>query len=230
MRQEINLHFDQAFLETARSVQQISFVSDPKRVGEIPGMTDCDARGALALSLSSISIIYSFLAVENFINCQLHSLWVKSRERSVSTNAKRAPFGPTGTELLDKFYGEFGREDDFERLKNRSEIRELAERIKTVCRYLGLKQIYEVDPALWHNFITLMADSRHFLTHAYPDPELVQRQSDQVLQKNPPETYSDTAASIIRHFYVQKGSTPPTWLDKNEIFRFTCVEFPPKIK
>ena len=65
----------QTFLETARSVQNVGLLIDRAKKKQLSEMTEDDAAATLALAVSSISIIYSVLAVESFVNYQLYSLW-----------------------------------------------------------------------------------------------------------------------------------------------------------
>jgi hypothetical protein len=215
----------QTFLETARSVQNVGLLIDRAKKKQISEMTEDDAAATLALAVSSISIIYSVLAVESFVNYQLYSLWKRSRETSGKPKGTCSTSCPTDP-LLGKFYKEYGLENRFVQLKGKKGIRELPERIKTICKYLPVIPIHAANPKLWQEFLALVEKSRHFLVHSYPDPELVQGNLDRMLMKEPLDLHPRVAASVIRHFYVQRGGTPPAWLDKNKVFRFSRIEFP----
>lgn len=73
-------------------------------------------------SVVSITIVYSFLALESFLNYQLFRLW--ARRHDDSEEAKR-------------FLSELGDISEFVRLKNNDKVREIPARLKTLCRFLG---------------------------------------------------------------------------------------------
>jgi hypothetical protein len=222
----MDISLAQTFLETARCTHGIPLNIDRDKLDSLPGTENYDTIGSLALSLSSISIIFSYLAVESFINYQLYSLWRRSRDAHAQSQHESLPNARSKAALLKEFYNRFGIEDKFEQLKRNKEIRELSHRIKTVCIYLDVKPIHEADHALWQKFLVLVKESRHFLVHPYPDPVVAQKRLSQILTKDKLGVYSTTAASVIRHFYVQQGAIPPEWLEDNKLFRFTGVQFP----
>jgi len=223
--QNFSLSLPQTFLETARSVQGVIRPIDPGRSKQIPGMTEEGSAATLALAVSSISIIYSVLAVEAFANYWLYRLWKESRDdhdgRQDVRSKRQVPKA-----FLKQFYEEYGKGNAFEHLKSKKGIRELPDRINTICKYLPVIPIYEATPNLWQEFLTLLKQSRHFLVHPYPDPDLIQNNLDRMLTKESLDLHPRIAASVIRHFYVQRGGSPPAWVEKNMVFRFNGVEFP----
>ena len=161
------------------------------------------------LAVMSISIVYSYLSVESFVNYQLFQIWQRRRDGS--------PESGRFLELL-------GDEEDFENLKSSKRARELGARYKTLCRILAFKSPVETQPTLWQGFKELLELSRHFLVHPYPDKEYFQKNLSRIGGDVEAGRYADIAQRLIGHLYEQSGAKPPIWLGGNTLIRFRGVE------
>ena len=105
------------------------------------------------LSIVSITVIYSYLTIESFINYQLFRIWERRHDDSPESMA---------------FLNLLGDPQDFGALKTKRRTRELGDRLKTLCSILGYNKIHEKRPELWKDFKELIEVSRHFFIHPYP--------------------------------------------------------------
>lgn len=166
----------------------------------------------IIFSMISLTVIYSFLAVEAFVNYQLYRIW---RRRN-------------GTDLSAlRFRERFGEVPRFEDLRL-TDVRELAERVKALCYLLGYAKVHEKNPRGWQDFKSLLKQARHFLVHPIPDPERFQAALATMLTKTPVGTYVRAAQGIIGHFYAEGHLVEPRWLQANEIMQFGGVELLPE--
>ena len=161
------------------------------------------------LALVSVSIIYSYLAVEAFVNAQLYLLWARRHDRS-----------PEATRFLSILKDV----DNFESLKSSNKVRELGDRINTLCKIMGYKKPHEIDNALWEKYKKLAEVSRHFLVHPYPAPMFFQAHMSRIMEETKAGEYFETASSLIGHLHDQSRKKRPEWLKGNVRFRIRGVD------
>jgi len=155
------------------------------------------------LGLISVSIIYSYLAIESFINAQLYSVWKRRHD---------------GSQESIRFLSLLGDVEKFEALKNVKDVRYLGERMKYLCQILGFKKPHEINDTLWQDFKNLVEISRHFLVHPFPDTEYFHNNISRIMTETKAGKYSNIASSLIGHFYDEAGKTRPPWLSENTLY------------
>ncbi len=148
------------------------------------------------LSVVSITIIYSYLAIESFVNYQLYRLWERRHDGSLEATRFLSI-------LIDT--------SDFHALSCHSKVRELGERIKTLCAVLGYKKPHEAEASLWQSLKELSEVSRHFLVHPYPDGERFNGNMDRIMTGTETGRYAAIAEGMLKFFYAQDGQDPPEW-------------------
>ena len=208
--QEIKLTFrlTQCYIEMARSAFTTIHHRGAEDRDELVNTSAHNPMANVKLALVSMSIIYSYLAIESFTNYQFWQIWAK---RNTS-------------DAIGKWFQEkFPKTKKFEDFK-RTRLRDLGVRIKVICDRLGYRQLHKINPTLWQKFKELVEDSRHFLIHPFPDPEVVQEKLGRIMFKKKAGEYVQVACDIIRHFYQENGQEPPLWLDHNLLFRFRGVD------
>jgi hypothetical protein len=223
-----NISIAQAYLETARGIHDGFIITgDEGNLRHQIAQDPTDPRATIAFALASISVIYSYLAVEAFVNYSLYCLWEDSRTcHDACNDLNRSNPAVQVTPRLADFYSRFGKVDDFNTLKNLDGIRDMRDRIKTVEANRGFRHLHTKNTTLWCRFLNLLEDSRHFLVHPTPSPERVQAVMRSIISDHPPAFYSDTATDIIRHFYAEGNTEPPPWLDGNRLFHIKTLEIP----
>jgi hypothetical protein len=192
----------QCYLELARSALT-SLHSTKKREDILKNYPNEMANALFALV--STSVIYSYMTIEAFVNAQLYNIWTK-RKNSNSYQGK-------------KFNSEFSNIQEFESLKKDKKIRELNERIKTLCRLLEYKQIHNEDPKLWQEFNELIDKARHYLIHPFPDPQKFNETMKTILEQNKAGLYVEVAEKIINYLYSQAKRDAPDWLKENKLLK-----------
>lgn len=161
------------------------------------------------LALASVSVIYSFLSIESFINYQLFRLWERRHD---------------GTGETARFLQELGDVAVFQSLKSHAKARELTERLKTLCRVLGYRQPHEAIPDTWRRLNELVATSRHFLVHPYPDPGYFNSNMQRIMDETKAGEYVRVVEETLGHLYSQSRKVPPRWLTKSTLLRFRGVD------
>lgn len=192
--EKFSYNLTQCYLELARS----AFTS-------IQGKKEETQKIANALfAITSISIIYSYTAIEAFVSRQFYRI-CETRN--------------SNTEEGKRFNKEFPNIQKCADLKNNRSIWELKDKIKALCRLLGYRQICDEDAKLWQVFNELVKDARHFIIHPLPDPDKFQEKMTQIMMENRVGLYVEVAEKIIKHFYDQAKIETPDWLKENKLFK-----------
>ena len=199
-----------AYLEVARAV----FSPEPAPENVEAGTVDF----ATKFGLLSVTIVYSYLALESFINYHFGRIYLHSKKAHEACEcAKRAHPNAKIVPLFDGF---------FEKYVNRplTELRpSLKEKIKAVCDAYEIPQIYVSQPSLWQDFCDILKPARDFVVHAVPEPEFFQKNMEKLVEETPAGKYVGTATGIMGFFYDQKSKPKPSWLDSNELLQFQAV-------
>ena len=141
----------------ARSIFMGIKPSKDKPVDRILDADEIDPIAGIAFSVSTVAVIYSYLALEAFTNYHLYKIWKDSRKfHAIINNLKQAD--PKQVENLaptyDSFYQKYGRHDKFEDLRS-TDLRNLNKRIKTICEEFKIPKVHEVNNELWMKFTVI---------------------------------------------------------------------------
>lgn len=161
------------------------------------------------LSVVSISVLYSYLAIESFINYQLYRVWEKRNDGSEESNRFSAIFGDVAA---------------FEALKTHKKSAKLGERIKTLCGILGYQKPHDAIPNVWQDFKELVEASRHFFVHQHPGKEHFQNHVGRIFTKTQAGKYVHVAEELLKYLYRCSRKTPPNWLDRNGLLQFRGID------
>ncbi|HEX3035036.1 MAG TPA: hypothetical protein VHT73_07855 [Thermodesulfobacteriota bacterium] len=164
------------------------------------------------LGIVSISVIYSYLAIEAHVNYQLYRLWERRHNESVESK---------------RFLQILGNEKSFNVYRGHPKVRELPSRVKTLCTLMGYQKPQEAVPKIWQEFMELSRAARHFLVHPVPDPKGVQNNMKRILHDLPTGKWVDVATELIAFLYNQAGMEKPEWLIKNVLIRIEGIRVLP---
>lgn len=211
-----NISLVQTYLETARSVLDVEMRSprgalDPTSSPMHPALPNVFS------SIGSIAHLYSYMAIEAYVNYLLYETWCLFR---------RAP-GDKATDIRECSVRDALRSaTSFELLRQRQDIRELPERFKTLGKVHNWPQLYEQDQNLWREFTKLSDKVRHFLIHPVQDQARVQEAMEIVRSPHSMRHAPVIAASVIGSLHDAQKLPRPSWLKKNQLFIFTHMAFP----
>jgi hypothetical protein len=162
-----------------------------------------------AFASVSISVIYSYLTIESFVNYQLFQCW---------TNRHR------DSQAATRFLDLLGDRATFEAYRKDKRVRELSERIKVLYRILGYPPVHASAPTLWMEFLELLETARHFLVHPLPDPLVVDERIGALMMENPAGLYSRVASDLLADMYRQSGARQPMWLKRNGLIQLLGIQ------
>lgn len=211
-----NISLVQTYLETARSVLDVEMRSprgalDPTSSPMHPALPNVFS------SIGSIAHLYSYMAIEAYVNYLLYETWCLFR---------RAP-GDEATDIRKCSVRDALRSaTSFELLRQRPDMRELPERFKTLGKVHNWPQLYEQDQNLWREFMGLFRTVRHFLIHPFQEQSTVQKVMEIVQRPECMHRAPVIAASVIGHLHDAQKLPRPPWLKKNQLFTFTHMAFP----
>lgn len=208
-KKKFTLNLTHCYLEIARSSVVSLNLDDPK-VDRFLEKHGYDPIINSTISIVSVTIIYSYLAIESFVNYQLYRIWENRKDRSYSSK---------------RFLDILGDVDDFRELKTNKKVQELGERIKTLCELLNCQKPHEVNHRLWREFKELNEVSRHFLVHPYPEDQFFDENVRRIGLETPTEKYVNIAQELLLYFHEQSGLKLPNWLNRNTLVRFGGVRF-----
>jgi hypothetical protein len=188
----INLGLTQLYLEMARSVFTGIHHPEMKTQEQIMAEEGINLLAGIMFSITTVTVIYSYLALEAFSNYHLYQIW-KASKRAHEAIEDLKQKNPEQVKNIIPAYNEFdklyGRYERFEDLKQ-TDLRELGERIKVICEAFKIPKVHEVDCELWEEFKGLLEKARHFLVHPFPDPTKFQDMMKTLLwEKNLENTF-----------------------------------------
>jgi hypothetical protein len=205
---KITYNLSHCYLEVARG----SMTTIHHQSGSLDKFLSGHAPEPLAnaiLSLVSITVIYSYLTIESFVNYQLFRLWKRRHD---------------GSQEAKNFLQELGDPEKFEKLKNHNKVRDLGERLKTLCVLLGYQKPHEAIPETWQKFNDLVETSRHFFVHPHPEKEFFQNNLSRIGMQTKAGEYVKVAEEILSFLYARSRKQPPTWVNCNTLLEFKGVE------
>jgi len=161
------------------------------------------------IAVLSVTIIYSYLALEAFVNYRLFRLWERRHD---------------GSSEAGRFLSLLGDPAAFEELRRHSKVRDLGSRFKTLCELRGYAKPHENDPTLWQEFKELVELSRHFLVHPNPGADSFQGHLTRIGLETVSGRYAQVAQRLMTFYYQQSGHTPPPWVMQNTLLRFRGID------
>jgi hypothetical protein len=224
---QINLSLSHLYLEMARSIFTGIHLPEKKSTKQILDEKGIEPLAGIIFSITSATIIYSYLALEAFANYHLYQIWEYSRK----AHDEFEELKQKDTKLEEKmmiayanFYQDYGKVDKFEDLKE-TDLKMLDKRIKVICESLKIHKIHDVDAKLWQKFLELLKKARDFLVHPFPDPTKFQDMMKTLLIEKKIGEYIQIAQEIIKHFYKETGKKVPDWVEKNTLFLSKGYEY-----
>lgn len=201
----------QDYLEVARSALnpihgKVSNKSQESDTGPSPELANA------IFSVVSISIVYSFLSLESFLNYQLHQIWERRHDNSIEAN---------------RFLEELGDESEFINLKGYNKIRDLPEKLKTICHLFSYPKPYEAIPKTWQHLNDLVKVSRHFIVHPYPDSDYFNTNMSRIMMVTEGGIYVKVVEDIIKFLYKNSSKPIPDWVSENQLIEFRGVNLIP---
>lgn len=203
--ENLQISLAHSYLEIARAVFK-------ERNEEEDGSVEADF--TTLFGMLSMVILYSYLAVEAFVNYHFYKTYVHSRESQKATDELQKMHPDMKFDAVFKqFYAEYG-------TTPLNELRpELKNKIKSLCNAFEIPQVYDKQPRLWQDYNDILKPGRDFIVHAVPDPTIAQESMQKILTI-PAGKYVEIAVGIIEYFYDECKRTKPTWLYSNQLFRF----------
>jgi hypothetical protein len=160
----------------------------------------------------SVTVLYSYLAIESFVNYQLFQIWEKRHNQSIESK---------------RFLQLLGDPSKFEKLKDHKKVRELGNRVNTICQLLAYKKPSELIPRIWQDFKDLVELSRHFFVHPYPDKDYFHKNMERIASETKTGKYVRVAEEILTFFYEQGKIMKPKWLKENTLLKIKGIELLP---
>lgn len=205
----ITYHMTQCYLEMARAVYTKWSLPTAKQLS-----SDRELKtlvGQFSFLIVSLAVIYSYLAIEAWVNYYLREIWQQCR---VDLGKKYPAFPQKYCQI-----------NEFAKLKD-TELKELKERIKVLCDSYQIPRIDTTNPKLWQDFNGLLKEARNFIIHPFPDPKKFQECMEIVLEKHGLRKWAKIAEGIISHFFINinKNKKLPSWLTQNEFFKIEKFE------
>lgn len=218
----IDVRISQAYLELARSYESgiarsvVSDVSQPDALNQAN-------RATTTFAFAALSTVFSYAAIEAFVNHELFHIWEHAREaHDIIETIQRSDPSRRYVALFDNFHRKYGRFFPFKALQS-TDLRDLTERIKTICRAHELPLIHESDFRLWENLLRL-EETRHLLIHPTPEHSAFNKVIERVFSTEPYHLYPETAASVIRFFFTSAKAQPPDYLNGNRLFAIHNID------
>lgn len=160
----------------------------------------------------SITVLYIYSAIESFVNYQLFKIWEKRHDQSVESK---------------RFLQLLGNPSKFEKLKDHKKIRELSNRVNTLCELLAYKKLSELITKIWQDFKDLVELSRHFFVHPYSDKDYCYKNMERMISEIKTGKYVRIAEYFLTFFYEQGKIKKPKWLKENTLFKLKGIELLP---
>jgi hypothetical protein len=201
----------QDYLEVARAaLTQIHGKVPVSEQDSAPPLSDDVANASFCVM--SMTIVYSFLALEACLNYQLFQIWSRRQD---------------GTPEANRFLSVLGDAAAFEKLKTHARVRELPSRLRTLCDLLGYRQPHEAIPDTWRRLNDLVEASRHFVVHPFPDAEYFSANMRRVMTQTTAGSYVRVVEEILQFLYQSSSAVAPAWVTQNQLIRFRGIDLLP---
>ncbi len=224
MNQElIKVSLVQAYLELARSYVVAKAHS---KLTDVTKPTELNPHDSYMtnLAFAALSAVFSYSAIEAFINYELFRIWEHSKyAHDAIEKINKVDPSKRYVALYNDFYQKYGKYSDFRTL-GKKELRKLTERINNICKAYNMPSIFEADEQLWNDLLRL-EEVRHHLIHPVPLDKEFNRIVRELFSSEPHQKYPEIAMRVISYFYNFFDETPPEYLVSNKLFRITDIEF-----
>lgn len=192
----------QCYLEMARAAYDAEMHTRRRNIDTF-SQTELNIRAQASFLTATLTIIYSYLAIEAFVNNGLYSIWKESRR--------------TGGKKYPDFYKFYGHIAEFKRLKDKG-LKDLERRIKVLCTNYQIPPISTDNSQLWEEFKVLLKEARHFIIHPFPDPSKFQKIMKTVQEEQKYRKWAEIAEKVIRYFFEKLNRPVHPWLEHNQFF------------
>lgn len=234
----IPIHISRAYLDMARCIFKSNLrwrKEEGNSEAASKGLPENQSEGLFSttnFAFGSLAAIYSYLAVEAFINYQLYEIWRESREIQRIFKLQADTGHPLNAKAYyAEFYKQYGHINDFEEMV-RVKLSDLKDRINVVCEAEGIEKISKSNKPLWDQFLDLVEATRHKLVHPNPKELFLENTHNRIFSPDYFEKYPVLAGNIIGHFYKARNMPLPDYLSKNTLFEIPVIEllFDPQIE
>ncbi len=201
---EIKFKYDlaQCYLEMARASYGAK-IHTRHRNTDTFSQTELNIRAQSSFLTATLTIIYSYLAIEAFVNNELYYIWEESRR----TDGNKYP----------DFHNRYGHIAEFERLKE-EDLKSLETRIKVLCTNYQIQPISTDDNQLWERLTVLLKRARNFIIHPFPDPSKFQKIMKTIQEEQKYRKWTEIAEKVIRYFLEKLNRPVHPWLEHNQFF------------
>jgi len=223
---KVNLRLTQLYLETARSIFTGIHRTKEDKLGEMSN-EELDRLSNILFAMASMSVIYSYLAVESFANYHLYKIWTQGKraQKAFEDIGRKDPKLLVGLRpTYGDFFKKYGHVGKFEDLKT-TRLRDLDKRLTEICTAYAIIPIHRKNTRLWQEFKGFLKLTRNFLVHPLPDPAKFNEVSRTLLYEKPSGAYVEIAKQVIGHYYVELKQRTPDWLQQNELFTLRGVNW-----
>lgn len=217
MSDEIKIKLSQIYLEMARGFLYSNVRSKP--LDElIDDNKFADDNSTFIFGIASAISLYSYMAIEAFVNYGLYELWNHSKFSKQKIDALNKLYPKLNAVPIYKdFSDKYDKMEDFSDIR-KTNLRELKERIKELCKEFNYPQIHETKPQLWNDFTVLLEQTRHFLVHPNPEEKEFHKYSKSLTQDMKMIIkFPNIASEIIAHFFESGKKGIPDYLTSNKI-------------
>ena len=221
--QSINVTVSQAYLELARSYVDATASSKARNVG-VSSVLNLEGQATTTFAFAALSTIFSYAAIESFVNYGLYLIWKDARHAHEAIDEiQQLDPSHRYIPIYDAFYKKYGRFFPFRSLKS-TDLRELTQKIKTICKARNLPSLSQTKTMLWENLLKL-EHTRHELIHPSPEQEKFNELVERLFSTEPYDLYPQTASDTIRFFFESTNTKAPDYLENNRLFRIKAIEF-----
>ena len=151
MSDEVKIKLSQIYLEIARS-----FIYSSVRSRSFDDLLKDEEfkhdQSTFIFGMASVTTLYSYMAIESFINYGLYDLWKHSRSAKKSIDEANQLYPNLNAIPIHKdFYDKYGKLDDFAEIR-KTKLKELKERVKVLCKEFNYPQIQRSQSTIMVRF------------------------------------------------------------------------------
>jgi len=222
MQETIKISAIQAYLELARSYITATAHSKASNVAS-PDQVDQDARATTTFAFAALSTVFSYAAIEAFVNYEIFQIWSHSRyAHDAIEEVKRVDSSRQYVALYDTFYQKYGIKNQFDELK-KTDLRDLTERIKQICKAYKIPSVAAEKKELWAKLLEL-ENARHRLIHPVPQDVEFNELAQRLFLEKPYVDYPQVVVDVISYFYDIFKTAKPEFLRGNKLFQISGIE------
>ena len=167
--------------------------------------------------ISAVRILYSYLAVEAFVNYILHDI---SNDLSRYREGKHLNKTKYDRDSFIKLSNKYNKQSDCYKALLALDLKD---RINLISRILGISKICDEDPMLWQVFLNVNKHIRDKILHPNSDPKEFNQIAQIIYEKDFVILAPNMSEFIIKHFYIKKEKKVPSYLIGRRCFTFKEV-------